>query len=107
MLHKNTLGQLQLKKSGIEAGFAEEREHASRKFSFRNSVAETFTAIVVTGRPASAKARACPHASRRTHAPIGRMRPQSSAMGINSDREINLPVGCIQRSNAPAPVIAP
>ena len=31
MLHKNTLGQLQLKKSGIEAGFAEDREHALQK----------------------------------------------------------------------------
>ena len=55
----------------------------SRKFSSRNSIAETLTAMVVAGRPASIQARACAHASRRTQAPIGRMRPQSSATGIN------------------------
>ncbi len=39
--------------------------------------------MVVGGSPASTQAWVCPQASRRTQLPIGRMRPQSSATGIN------------------------
>jgi len=42
-----------------------------------------------------------------TQAPIGRMRPISSAMGMNRAGEIRPRVGCVQRINASAPVIAP
>ena len=79
----------------------------SRKFSSRNSIAETFTAMVVSGRPASTQARACLHASRSTQLPIGRIRPQSSATGMNCAGETGPRVGCVQRSSASAPVIAP
>ena len=41
------------------------------------------TATAIGGRPARCQARACRQASRRTHWPIGTMRPQSSAIGTN------------------------
>ena len=46
-------------------------------------------------------------AVRRTHSPIGRIRPLSSAAGMNSAGETGPSSGCVQRSKASAPTRCP
>jgi hypothetical protein len=72
----------------------------------RNSNADTLTAMDPIGKPAATHAWACLHASRTTQAPIGTIRPESSATGINCAGGTDPRVGCVQRSSASAPVIA-
>ena len=54
----------------------------SRNSSSWRSMAEMFTAILVSGRPASRHVRIWRHASRRTQRPMGTMSPVSSASGM-------------------------
>ncbi|MPN57089.1 hypothetical protein SDC9_204783 [bioreactor metagenome] len=57
--------------------------------------------------PLSSQALACWQALRRTRSPSGRMRPVSSAIGMNSAGETIPRSGCSQRTSASTPVILP
>ncbi len=81
-LHQNAFRQLQLKRSRIQARILEDCEYALEKVA----VSELHRGDVyrhVTQGQACIQPQACLQASRRTQLPIGRIRRQSSATGIN------------------------
>jgi len=67
----------------------------------------TLTAMRVIGSPSSRQALACRHAVRSTHAPIGRIKPVSSAIGMNSVGGTWPRSSFFQRSSASMPETVP
>ena len=68
---------------------------------------DTFTAMATSCRPWWRQRLRVAQASRSTHSPIGRIRPDSSASGMNTAGEIS-PSSCeFQRSSASTPVMRP
>ena len=79
----------------------------SAKSASRNCLADILTATRSDGRPSAIHCAPWRQASRSTQAPIGTIRPVSSANGTKRSGEIIPRQGCTQRNNASTPTIPP
>ena len=93
-LEEDGFGDLDLEPVGRESAVRERRRIVSWSEPRWNCTGETLTAT----RICSGQRAACAQASRTTQAPIGTIRPVSSATGMKSAGEISPRVGWFQRS---------
>jgi hypothetical protein len=73
----------------------------------RSWCVDTLTAIRIGSKPSVCQCLACAHALRSTHSPMLRIRPESSAIGMNSSGRTGPVSGIVQRSSASAAHTAP